>query len=841
MASQVSPGITLKERDLSNVVVVGAQQITAAFAGTFAKGPIGQIVNVSSQNELRNIFGDPNDSNSEDWHVASEFLNYGGRLAVVRAQTAAQNATSDGTGSLVKNNEDWFSGAATQENFVARTAGSWGNSVVVAVVDRGADQYVTLAADPAGIIQGTILTFTGGKTAEVINWNSTTNVATVLLTNNSQLITTTDTLDTPDTGVVNGVNTVSATSSARTPGTYNGVANAGVDTSGGSGSGLKVNVTIATAPGTVSTVNQISTADIARTPGTYTGLGTSNNGSGSNLTVNVTIADAGGGVGGAVSVVVVNGGTGYVAGNTITVVSGLIGGPAVTFQVATLTNNGGAVTVTAANGGTGYVAGNTITVAPAVIGGSGPAVTFQVASVTNTAIAVTEVNDWYTNTEITYGMGQTTGLKLSAIGPRPGTSEYASSRGIEWDEVHVAVIDVTGAIRGEKNNIIESFKYLSKLSDGKSSEGGNIYYQNVINQQSSYIFTGAHPATNYNVGAGNAYYDWGLNSSTLDPGDKFKLALIVAEDLSGGLDDYDYSTAEIEDALDLFLDTESTEVDFLLMGGSMATETQTKAKASKIISIAVARKDCIAFVSPHKGNQIGTNGALTTSQQKINTINFFNGLTSTSYAIFDSGYKYFYDRFNDKYTYLACNGDVAGLCVATSATLDDWYSPAGVNKGSLRNAIKLAYNPNKADRDELYQARINPIVSFPGSGTTLFGDKTALASPSAFDRINVRRLFLNIEKRIGSLSKQVLFEQNDEGTRSSFSSAVNSYLSEVQSRRGVTDYLVICDDTNNTPDVIDRNEFVAEIFIKPTRSINYITITFTATKTGVSFNEVVGR
>ena len=277
------------------------------------------------------------------------------------------------------------------------------------------------------------------------------------------------------------------------------------------------------------------------------------------------------------------------------------------------------------------------------------------------------------------------------------------------------------------------------------------------------------------------------------------------------------------------------------MGGSLSTEIDTKAKANKVISIASSRKDCIAFVSPHKANQVGSAGVLTAFQQKENTLNFFNGMTSTSYAVFDSGYKYYYDRFNDKYRYIPCNGDIAGLCVNTTSLLDDWYSPAGVNRGSLRNAIKLAYNPSKADRDELYMNRINPVVIFPGSGVTLFGDKTALASPSAFDRINVRRLFLNLEKRVGDLAKQVLFEQNDATTRSSFSSAVNSYLSEVQSRRGVTDFLVVCDESNNTPDVIDRNEFVAELFVKPTRSINFITVTFTATKTGVSFSEVVGR
>jgi len=660
MASQVSPGIILKERDLSNVVIVGAQQITAAIAGAFVKGPINQITNISSQRELVNIFGKPSDANAEDWYVASEFLSYGGRLAVVRTSTGVENASTDG-GYLVQNDQDWISGGFISETFIARTAGTWGNSLLVAVVDRGADQYVTLSAAPDVIAQQTILEFTNGKTAEVVSWDAQTLVASILLTNGSGLIASGDVLE------------------------------------------------------------------------------------------------------------------------------------------------GGSVLPGAA------------------------------------AITATAVSDWYTNTEITYGMGQTTGIKLSAIGPRPGTSEYASTKGIEWDEVHVAVIDLNGIISGSANNIVETFTYLSKLGDGKSTEGADTYYRNVINQQSSYIFTGAHPSTQYNVGNGAAYYAWGLQSSEMESGDKFTLALVASNALYGGVDDYQYNSAEYGDAIDLFLDTEETNVDFILMGGSMTLENDTKAKANKVISIAASRKDCIAFVSPHKGNQVGSNGALTSSQQKVNTINFFNGLTSTSFAIFDSGYKYFYDRFNDKYRYLPCNGDVAGLCVSTSATLDDWYSPAGVNRGSLRNAVRLAYNPNKADRDELYQARINPIVSFPGSGVTLFGDKTALASPSAFDRINVRRLFLNIEKRVGDLSKQVLFEQNDEATRSSFSSAVNAYLNEVQARRGVTDFLVVCNESNNTPDVIDRNEFVAEIYIKPTRSINYITVTFTATKTGVSFNEVVGR
>jgi hypothetical protein len=655
MASQVSPGIVIKERDLSNAVITGAQQITAAFASTFQKGPINQIVNISSQKQLIDVFGKPADANAEDWYVASEFLNYGGRLAVVRAATSVVNATTGSAGVLVRNDLDWESGTGSSEIFVARTAGTWGNSIKVVVVDRGADQIITLAEVPDTVpTVGANVTFNVGgstKTAEVIAWDGTTKNLTVVLDDPTSLITTSNTLEDGATDV-----------------------------------------------------------------------------------------------------------------------------------------------------------------------------------------SITAVADWYSNTEI-----GSTGLKLSAIGPRPGTSNYAASRGIKYDELHVAVIDTTGNISGSANTILERFTYLSKLVDGKSTEGGNTYYKTVINEVSAYIYNGTHPAATTNPSTTGAGEAWGQLSTALTSGDLFALCGNFSDDLAFGSDDYSYDNGQIGNAYDLFLDTEESVIDFVLMGGSMALESETKAKASKVLSIASARKDCIAFVSPHKGNQVGTSGALSTSQQKINTINFFNGLASTSYGVFDSGYKYFYDRFNDKYRYIPCNGDVAGLCVATSSTLDDWYSPAGVNRGSLRNAVKLAYNPNKADRDELYQSRINPIVSFPGSGVTLFGDKTALASPSAFDRINVRRLFLNVQKRAEGLAKQVLFEQNDETTRAGFASALNSYMSEIQARRGVTDFLVVCDDSNNTPDVIDRNEFVAEIYIKPTRSINYITVTLTATKTGVSFAEVVGR
>lgn len=806
MASQVSPGIVLKERDLSNAVIIGAQQITGAYASTFQKGPIGKITSIASQKEFVSIFGKPSESNAEDWFVASEFLNYGGRLSVVRVQSGVSNATDDGASIVVKNQDDWESGNGTSKHLVGRSAGSWANDLMVVFVDRGADQYVTFNAAPAGISVGTLVEFTSGATGYVYTYNSLTKTAAIVLDDPTDRITTSDTLDTPDIGSVTSGSLVSGGTTYR-----NGT---NVVTTGGSGSGLTVNTTVS-----VGSAVSISAGPSGASYVTGNGIATTGGG-GTGLTVNIVASGA------ISSIAIANPGSGYTVGATVTVVGG---NNSATFTIASVS---GAITAIAVNStGSGYVAGDDITIT-----GYGGNATFEVTAVTDTTISVSAVADWYSTTEI-----GSTGIKLTAIGSRPGTSSFAEEKGISYDELHMAIIDITGRYSGVANNVLERLTYLSKITDGRSTENAATYYKDVINLQSEYVFVGLSPVANVHPGSTGVGANLDQVSSSYPSGSKIALLGRVQTVLSGGNDDYAYSNAEFGEAMDLFLETEEVEVDFVLMGGSMATEVDTKAKANKVINISSSRKDCIAFVSPHKGNQVGANGTLNSSLQKENTINFFTGLTSTSFAIFDSGYKYFYDRFNDKYRYIPCNGDVAGLCVSTSASLDDWYSPAGVNRGSLRNAIKLAYNPSKSDRDELYQNRINPIVTFPGSGVTLFGDKTALASPSAFDRINVRRLFLNVEKRVGNLSKQVLFEQNDFITRSSFASAVTSYLSEIQARRGITDFLVVCDDTNNTPDVIDRNEFVAELFIKPTRSINYITVTFTATKSGVSFAEVIGR
>jgi phage tail sheath protein FI len=301
--------------------------------------------------------------------------------------------------------------------------------------------------------------------------------------------------------------------------------------------------------------------------------------------------------------------------------------------------------------------------------------------------------------------------------------------------------------------------------------------------------------------------------------------------LSNGADGSTRTNAQLLTSYELFADAETVDVGLIIAGKGDATHIDN------LITIAEDRKDAVVFASPERADVVGVTSAAT---QASNVIGFFNGIRSSSYVMFDSGYKYMYDRYSDIYRYVPLNGDLAGLSARTDLIADAWYSPAGLNRGIIRGAVKLAFNPNKTQRDDLYRARVNPVATFPGQGTVLFGDKTGLSAPSAFDRINVRRLFITLEKAVATASKFQLFEFNDEFTRANFRNIVEPFLREVQGRRGITDFLVVCDETNNTGEVIDRNEFIAEIFIKPARSINFITLQFIATRTGVSFDEVAG-
>lgn len=440
-------------------------------------------------------------------------------------------------------------------------------------------------------------------------------------------------------------------------------------------------------------------------------------------------------------------------------------------------------------------------------------------------VSAQNVVAWY---DQQYAIGSS--IRWNSIAPRPGTSAYVGNRGGVNDELHIVVYDATGKITGAAGSIIEKILYVSKAADAKTTEGVLNYYKTVIKNRSAYVYLGNHESSYAYTPAGAVNLSDTTTSSNIFPLLGNKTYLFAA-----GTDYSNYNVGnETQTYIDVFGDPDTVPVDYILAG------PVTAAKASSLVSLASTRRDCIAFISPRRSDVLGS-GASTTSQQRDNVVAFFESISnSSSYAFFDNNYKYIYDRFNDTYRWIPCNADTAGLEVSTSATTAPWYSPAGFNRGNLRSAIKVAFNPTKNQRDDLYSHRVNPIASFPGQGIVLFGDKTALRSPSAFDRINVRRLFLVIEKDIKNFSQNVLFELNDSSTRNNFASQVQAYLADVQSRRGITDFLVVADETNNTPDVIDRNEFVADIYIKPTRSINYITLTFVATRSGVSFAEVVG-
>ena len=454
-----------------------------------------------------------------------------------------------------------------------------------------------------------------------------------------------------------------------------------------------------------------------------------------------------------------------------------------------------------------------------------------------TDLNVTAQVEWYDQQEVF------TGLKWSSIAPRPGTSPYVAERGGANDEMHIAVWDATGAITGKPNTLLEKHTYLSKSNNSKTSSGSVNYYPTVILDKSSYIYWGSHETDVYDVSAnqgatgGNIAGTNNAGSASTETFDLF--AAPKTYTFQKGAETLSATSGEIITGLQEFADTETLDIDYLLMGpGDASSKTNTQAIASQVLSICAGRKDCVGFLSPYRGDVVGVTSSTTQTQ---NVVDFYSNMQATSFGVFDSGWKYIYDRFADKYRYVPLNGDVAGLCASVTANGTPWFSPAGLNRGAIRGAVKLAYSPTKTERDALYQKRINPVTSLPGQGIVLFGDKTALASPSAFDRINVRRLFNVIEKTIGNAAKGVLFELNDEFTRNNFKNVVEPFLRGIQAERGITDFLVVCDDSNNTGAIIDANEFKADFYIKPARSINFITLTFIATRTGVSFEEVIPR
>ena len=403
------------------------------------------------------------------------------------------------------------------------------------------------------------------------------------------------------------------------------------------------------------------------------------------------------------------------------------------------------------------------------------------------------------------------------FGVAPGTSSYVSDKNGSGDEMHIIVIDEDGKFDGTANTVLEKYAFVSKASDAISNDGSSNFYKTILNEQSRYVWWMAHQPGSSNWGtaaSGTTYTDlrnpW---YSSLSAGANGTIA-----------------AAQIITAYGFLSNPDVVDVSLLISGPGNATV------AASLITIAETRKDCLVFLSPTRASVVNNAGSESTS-----ILSFRAGLTSSSYAVLDSGYKYQYDKYNDVYRYVPLNGDIAGVCARTDLERDPWFSPGGLNRGIIKNVIKLAYNPTKAERDNLYVQGINPVVTFQGEGTILFGDKTMLNRPSVFERINVRRLFVVLEKSIARAARSTLFEFNDQFTRAQFVNLVEPYLRDVQGRRGITDFRVVCDTTNNTPEVIDSNRFVGDIYIKPARSVNFIQLNFVAVRTGVSFEEIVGR
>jgi len=725
---QLSPGVLVREVDLTVGRAENVIDNIGAIAGPFSIGPVEEPIDITTEQELINTFGKPlsTDSQYEYWMSASSFLSYGGILKVVRVDDNNLKNARVGYNTTatvdIKNFDDYNNQETGNYHFAAKTPGTWANGLKVCVIDDKADQIIGINTDDLGaagaqVGYGVTVSLSGVTVAGV---GATSQFSGYLK------------------GIITGVST---------------------STTGNSTFDVKI-------------VSRVSAA------GTETQIN-------------------------------------YAKGSDLTSIS----------ATSTLT----------------------------FINSSG------VSTGTGSYTAVTSV-DWYD--QQTLGLTNST-LFWRSIAPKPVTNQYAASRNAKNDALNIVVIDDTGALTGVQGNILEKHISVSKATDSVSGVNSpqKTWYRNYLANFSNYVYSGTNYYTSTDslnnvvpVATGFTTYS-GVPSASFTPlgavsggwnqeaqGTVFNAIGNVTFELSSGAD-YSGNGAKatlgaLNAAYDLFSNSDEIEVDYLIYGPGLESKEDSQAKANKLISIVEDRKDCVAVISPYRGAVVNVTS---TATQTNNIIDFFSPLSSSSYAMFDSGYKYTYDRFNNLFRYIPCNADVAGLMARTNVTAYPWFSPAGQQRGVLNNAIKLAYNPNKAQRALLYEERINSVINQPGTGIILFGDKTALSYASAFDRINVRRLFLTVEQALQRAAQAQLFELNNQTTRANFVNIVEPYLRDVQAKNGVYDFLVICDQTNNTPDVIDNNEFRADIFLKPTRSINYITLTFVATRTGVSFEEVAGR
>jgi len=890
-----SPGILIREVDLTQGRVDATTDKIGGIVGPFAKGPVGTVTRVNTENDLVEKFGRPYDEDKhyETWMTASSYLQYGGIMNVVRADDVGlKNATDTGINLKVKSSDHYVelnypTTPKNGVNVIAKNPGSWANEIRVAIIDAQADQRLGINTTnitvglgvTQAIPEGTVISNTGagaGTTSVLdgylkgivtgINSESVdVKVVSHVSLGNTYTSVEYDDVYKFSTGVVDFPNSGAGTTSTTINRGFGGTTAIQQDAGFVINSFFKDSSKVLDQPGDSSlsssaTTIGIATAGLSEVVGAnkFIGIGTE-------------ILDATGASIGNGQI------TGLTRGQQGTTALEHADGSTVTF----FTKNAGAGTVTSTINATATSVGITTSVDIGSKVNTGGILQFPAGELTSVSVFLngtivtgnaTTVVDWFGEQTLAVSASSVGGdevesrVKWNTLANAPGTSAYAAARGAKNDEIHVVVIDGKGTITGNAGTILEKHLNLSKASDAEFSVGSPSYWNRYLEVNSEYVFAGAGVVTSQVKtgfeGTGFTQFQdggWNQKADDKDGPNVFNAVGPLDLTLSGGKN-YGgktiIETGALNSGLDdliggygLFENESEVDVDFLLMGSGKYGRDKTRALATKLIAVAESRKDAVAFISPHRGAIItdasdgddGTTALIkSVDDATTNVIDFFNPITSSSYAVFDSGYKYMYDRFNDVFRYVPLNGDIAGTCARNDINNFPWFSPAGTSRGTILNAVKLAYNPGKLQRDRLYSSRVNPVIFSPGSGIILFGDKTGFAKASAFDRINVRRLFIFLEDAIAAAAKDQLFEFNDEITRANFVNIVEPFLRDVQAKRGIQDFIVICDETNNTAAIIDSNEFIADIYIKPARSINFIGLNFIATRTGVAFEEVIG-
>ena len=739
----VSPGVKVREVDLTIGRIDGINDQVGAIAGPFAKGPVDEPVLIETEADLLETFGKPYsaDGQYEYWMTASAFLSYGGVLRVLRSSNPMLSNANTPVGVAVtnlsiKSQEDYynnFNNLAQSFLYASRSPGSWSNDLKICTIDSQADQRLAIGTD--GLSVG--FAVTAGFSTSVAGTDGTVGVQTGYIK-----------------GIITNINTGS------------------IDVKVVSKHNITTDVW--------STVDYEEGSSVASFQGYDAGI------------YNDNLSSA----------------------NDVNHPN----------RVKIFNTSGVSQPVERAQFNA------TIGIGSTTIAFGADLDTYR----TDPGDTIKSLNGTYSGTIIGY---QGIGANPEIIMDTTATVAFANTAFV--------VVDDTGKVTGTSGNVVEKWVGLSKASDAKVSPSTNIYYKDYVAQFSRNVFVGAAQTgigmkhtmlSGYTVDAtGNWAQD--AQGVTFNGSGPKTFSLQNGNDY-GGLGKYVVDLGDVVSSYTVLDNPAEYAVNFLIQGPSGgASIYEAQAKANKLLSIATTRKDCIACISPYREGVVGLTNS---DQQTANIVSFYDSLTSTSYGVFDSGYKYTFDRFNNTFRYIPLNGDIAGLMARTSINSFPWFSPAGATRGAINNALKLAYNPSQAQRDTLYPKRINPVVFSPGAGIVLFGDKTAQKESSAFDRINVRRLFLTIEGTIERAARSQLFEFNDDLTRTNFLNIVEPYLRDVKAKRGISDFVVICDESNNTPDVIDANTFKADIFVKPARSINFIGLTFVATRTGISFDEVVG-